>query len=88
MATQDKILRNCSLKRLHPTDGMAVTAKVWAEAHAYHRLRQQAHLALAHGAGILSGLEVIASDPPDGTVYILPGSAIAPNGELILVLSR
>ncbi|HEY88915.1 MAG TPA: DUF4159 domain-containing protein [Thermoflexia bacterium] len=85
MTTKSEILQNCSLKRLHPTDGMAVTAKVWAEAHAYHRLRQQAHLALVHGAGILSGLEVIASDPPDSTVYILPGSAISPDGELIIV---
>ncbi|MEA3309344.1 MAG: DUF4159 domain-containing protein [Chloroflexota bacterium] len=85
MATLNELFQNCSLKRLHPTDGMAVTAKVWAEAHAYHRFRQQAHFALLHGAGILSGLEVIASDPPDSTVYILPGSAVTPDGELVIV---
>lgn len=72
-------------RRLHPTDGLAVTAKVWATAHDYHRLRLDAHQALAHASGMLLGLDVIASDPPDSTVYILPGIALAPEGELIIV---
>jgi hypothetical protein len=72
-------------RRLHPTDGLAVTAKVWATAHDYHRLRLQAHQALAHAPGVLLGLGIIASDPPDSTVYILSGLALAPGGELIVV---
>lgn len=72
-------------RRLHPTDGLAVTAKVWATAHGYHRRRLHAHQALAHAPGILTGLDVIASDPPDSTVYLLPGIALAPGGEFITV---
>lgn len=80
-----KMLERVPKRRLHPTDGLAVTAKVWATAHDYHRLRLDAHQALAHAPGVLLGLDIIASDPPDSTVYILPGIALAPQGEIILV---
>ncbi|MCS7060123.1 MAG: DUF4159 domain-containing protein [Anaerolineae bacterium] len=73
------------VQRLKPIDGLVITASVWEEAHEYHRLRQRAHELLAHGCGILTGLEVVASDPPDTTVYIRPGAAIDPHGELIVV---
>ncbi|NLE44890.1 MAG: DUF4159 domain-containing protein [Chloroflexi bacterium] len=72
-------------KRIAPVDGMAVTAEVWEEAHRYHREHQRLHLGLGHGSGILTGLEVIASDPPDSTVYILPGIGVDPQGQLIIV---
>ncbi|MFP4345111.1 MAG: DUF4159 domain-containing protein [Anaerolineales bacterium] len=85
MATNNEIIRAFPAKRLHPIDGLAVTATIWGEAHAYHRLREVAHNRLAHGPGILVGLEVIASDPPDSSVYILPGLAVAPTGEIIIV---
>ncbi|MBN1261989.1 MAG: DUF4159 domain-containing protein [Anaerolineae bacterium] len=84
--TQEKnLIDRIPVKRLHPRDGTAITAAVWEEAHTYHRGRQQLHDALGHGPGILTGLNVIASDPPDSTVYVLPGVAIAPNGDLIVV---
>lgn len=79
------VLQRVPTRRLKPIDGLAVTAAVWEEAHDYHRLSQRAHDRLAHGCGILAGLEVIASDPPDATVYIRPGAAIDANGELIVV---
>ncbi len=85
MSDKKKVLERVPKRRLHPTDGLAVTAKVWATAHDYHRLRLDAHQALAHAPGVLLGLDVIASDPPDSTVYILPGIALAPGGELIVV---
>jgi len=72
-------------RRLEAMDGLAVTAEIWEEAHDFHRLRQRAHNWLAHGCGILAGLEVIASDPPDSTVYIRPGAAIDASGELIVL---
>jgi len=72
-------------RRLKAMDGLAVTAEVWEEAHEFHRLHQRAHNWLAHGCGILAGLEVIASDPPDSTVYIRPGAAIDAGGELVVL---
>ena len=81
----DELLQALPIKRIKPVDGLAITASVWQEAHDYHRLRQRFHNMWGHGPGILSGLEVIASDPPDTSVYILPGVAIDPGGELIVV---
>lgn len=66
-------------------DGLAVTASVWEEAHEYHRQRQRYHNLLLHKSGIVFGLEVVASDPPDSSVYILPGAAVDPEGEVVLV---
>jgi hypothetical protein len=80
-----RLLSEYPMKRLHPVDGMAVTAQVWDEAHAYHRLRQRTHEQLRHQPGILTGLEVIASDPPDSSVYILPGAAVDASGEMIVI---
>jgi hypothetical protein len=72
-------------KRIKPADGMAVTAAVWEEAHDYHRSYAHFHNLLAHGSGILVGLEVIASDPPDPAVYVMPGIAIGAQGEFIVL---
>lgn len=72
-------------KRIKPADGMAVTAKVWEEAHDYHRQHLQFNNMLHHGSGIVTGLEVIASDPPDTLVYILPGIAVDTTGQIIVL---
>jgi hypothetical protein len=72
-------------KRVKPVDGMAVTAQVWEEAHDYHQQHQRFHTMFYHGAGIVTGLEVIASDPPDTSVYILPGIAVDPAGQTIVL---
>lgn len=72
-------------KRLHAVDGMAVTANVWEEAHEYHRLLDRLNTVLLHGAGIIAGLEVIASDPADSSVYVLPGYAVDGIGQPIVV---
>jgi len=80
-----KLLRNIPMKRLKPVDGMAVTAQLWEESHEYHRQRQRYHDLMQHSPGIVTGLEVIASDPADSTIYVLPGMAIDPQGELIVI---
>jgi hypothetical protein len=80
-----KILEKFPFKRLKPVDGIAVTAQLWDEAHEYHRSQQRYHDLLRHGPGIVSGLEVIASDPPDSMVYVLPGAAVDSNGDLIVI---
>jgi hypothetical protein len=72
-------------KRIHPLDGLAITAEVWGDAHEHHRQQMQFHTRLFHGAGIVTGLEIMASDPPDTSVYILPGVAVDPNGRIIIL---
>ncbi len=72
-------------KRIKPYDGMSVTADVWNQAHDFHRQYNQAHNLFFHGSGILVGLEVVASDPPDSMVFILPGIAIDPYGKVIVL---
>src|SRR5207247_1232868 len=71
--------------RIKAVDGMAVTADVWEEAHEYHRQQQQLHARFGHGPGVLSGLEVVASDPPDTAMYIRPGVAIDAAGHTIVL---
>ena len=72
-------------KRIRAVDGMAVTAEVWEEAHDYHRQLTRLHTVLHHGTGIVTGLEVIASDPEDNSVYLLPGLAVDSVGQAIIV---
>ncbi len=80
-----KKLQNVPLQRIKPVDGMAVTAQIWEQAHEYHRQQRKSHDLLQHGTGIITGLEVIASDPPNSSVYILPGAAVDSNGDLIVL---
>jgi hypothetical protein len=82
---EESLIRIYPAKRVSPYDGMAVTASVWAEAHEYHRQCRQLESLFRHGSGILAGLEVIASDPPDSTVYVLPGIAVDTVGQVIVV---
>jgi hypothetical protein len=72
-------------KKIRPYDGMSVTAEVWEKAHATHTLGLQSHNLFFHGTGILAGLEVVASDPPDRLVYILPGVAVDALGRVIVL---
>jgi hypothetical protein len=83
--TEAEFLKSLPTKRIKAVDGMAVTADVWEEAHDFHRQQQQLHARYAHGPGVLSGLEVVASDPPDTSVYIRPGAAIDADGNTIVV---
>ncbi len=85
MKIDQDILQEFPSRRIKPVDGLAVTADVWREAHDYHRHRQRYHNMLSHGPGIVSGLDVIASDPPDTAVYIQPGVAVDPQGHIIVL---
>ncbi len=84
MTTRD-LLQAFPAHRLQPTDGLAITAAVWEEAHDYHRQQLRLHALLSHGAGIVTGLEVLASDPADNAVYILPGIAVDGAGQTIVL---
>lgn len=80
-----ELLRMFPRKRIKPMDGMAVTADVWEEAHEYHRQLGRFHTLLMHGAGVVTGLEVIASEPADSSVYIMPGIAVDPLGQTVVL---
>jgi hypothetical protein len=82
---KEDLLQDYPIRRIEPVDGMAVTAQVWKEAHDYHRKQQQFHSMLSHGPGIVAGMRVIASDPPDSTVYVLPGLAVDSLGRTIVL---
>jgi len=71
--------------QVKPFDGMSVTAEVWAQAHDEHRQALNAHNLVSHGSGILTGLEVTANDPADQYVFISPGAAVDPAGNIIVV---
>jgi hypothetical protein len=83
--SNDNLLTLFPNKRMKPYDGMSITADVWNLAHEYHRELNQAHNLFFHGSGILMGLEVVASDPPDSMVFILPGVAVDANGKIIVL---
>ena len=70
---------------IKPFDGMSITADIWREAHDEHRVALQAHDLLLHGTGIVTGLEVVANDPPDHHVFISPGMAIDQSGQAIIL---
>ncbi len=84
MNTQE-LLQKYPTRRINVTDGLAVTAEFWKESHDYHHQSQGFLTLFCHGPGIVAGLEVIASDPPDTSVYILPGIAIDPAGQVIVL---
>jgi hypothetical protein len=82
--TQD-LLKGYPGRRIKPFDGLAVTSDIWEEAHEYHRLVLRYHNLMAHTWGIVVGLEVMASDPADGSVYILPGMATDSSGQTVVL---
>lgn len=83
--SREEALQQFPLKKIKANNGMAVTAEVWEEAHEYHTHQQRLHALFSHGPGIISGLDVIASDPPDTSVYILPGIAVDTTGQVIVL---
>ncbi len=84
MKTQE-LLEKFPTRRIKPDDGMAVTADVWEEAHEHHRQSQGLLTLFSRGTGILTGLQVMASDPSDTSVYISPGIAVDETGQIIVL---
>jgi len=72
-------------RQVKPFDGMSITAEIWDQAHEEHRQMLRAHNLVSHGGGIITGLEVVANDPPDQYVFISPGVAVDPVGNVIVV---
>ena len=85
IVSQPDLFKQYPFQRIKSYDGMVVTSDVWDEAHTYHWRQQRYHNLLNHEPGILIGLEVIASDPPDSAVYIQPGMALDSAGQVIVL---
>ncbi len=83
--TDPEVLKIFPTNQVKPYDGMSVTADVWALAHAEHRQARHAHDLIFHGSGIITGLEVVANDPPNQFVFISPGVAVDPVGNVIVL---
>ncbi|NJN93501.1 MAG: DUF4159 domain-containing protein [Anaerolineales bacterium] len=83
--TPEELVRRYPLKRIKPFNGMAITATIWDEAHEYHRRSQTLHTLFEHGTGVITGLKVMANDPSDTSLYILPGIAIDQAGQVIVL---
>jgi len=83
--TENNFTSQFPRKQIKPYDGMSVTADVWAQAHDEHRQALFAHTSFLHGAGIITGLDVTANDPPGQIVFISPGVAIDQTGHIIVV---
>ena len=73
------------LKRVNPFEGLIIDADAWRDAHEYHRDHLRLHLLAFHFNGIVQGLEVVASSPPDKSVIVQPGIGVDPEGNVIVV---
>jgi hypothetical protein len=71
--------------RVNPFRGLLIDESTWADAHDYHTNQMRFHLLALHGIGIVQGLEVVASQPPDMNVLVRPGVAIDPEGRLLML---
>jgi hypothetical protein len=73
------------MKRVNPFQGLVIDADTWKDAHNYHRESMKLHIFAFHKTGIVSGLEVTASNPADASVNISTGVAIDPDGNAIIL---
>ncbi|MCB0098177.1 MAG: hypothetical protein KDE46_20740, partial [Caldilineaceae bacterium] len=83
--TLNGIVDRIPIKRVAAADGMAVTADVWNQAHAYHSYIQAAHASAGMGAAILTGLQVTADSPPGQNIHVAPGVAVDHHGQTIVI---
>lgn len=83
--SKQELIDSVPSKRIDPLDGMAVTAEVWEDAHAYHRRQLQSHIMWGHGPGIVNGLEVKTNDSHEPQVCVQPGVAVDHRGRMIVL---
>jgi hypothetical protein len=74
-------------ERLHISDGLAINADRWQQAHTYHRQRQNFQYQSLHEPGIVYGLgvSIVPDQPDDRLLHIQPGVAIDILGNPIVV---
>jgi len=86
MAVED--LGRFQLKKVNAFQGLVIDADAWRDAHNYHRDHLRLHLLAFHHVGIMEGLGVSASSPPDLSVTVEPGIGVDPEGNVIVVAQR
>jgi hypothetical protein len=85
MTSQPQQNNKFQFLRVNPFRGLLVDETTWADAHDYHRNQMRFHLLAMHGVGVVQGLDVIASQPPDMKVTIRPGLGIDTEGRMLLL---
>ncbi len=83
MALND--LTRFQLKRVNPFQGLVIDAEAWRDAHNYHREQLRLHTLAFHNTGIVYGLGLSASIPPDSSMTIQPGMGVDPEGNVIVI---
>ncbi len=78
-------LASYPLQRVAAYEGLAVDAALWNDAHGYHHVAQRLHTRALHGWGIVTGLRVVADNPPARGVIVQAGLAIDRDGNAIRV---
>lgn len=78
-------LASYSLQRVTAYEGLAVDAVLWNDAHDYHQTAQRLHARALHGMGIVTGLRVVADNPPARGVIVQAGLAMDRDGAAIRV---
>jgi hypothetical protein len=86
MALEDII--KFQLKKVNPFQGLIIDADTWRDAHNYHRDQLRLHTLAFHKTGIVAGLNVTASSPPDLSVTVHPGMGVDSDGNIILVSQK
>jgi hypothetical protein len=71
------------LQRVAVHDGLAIDAATWTAAHLYHQTSQRLHARALHGWGIVSGLNVLSTNPPSRSLLVQPGVALDRDGNAI-----
>ncbi|MDB5080939.1 MAG: hypothetical protein JWP00_2863 [Chloroflexi bacterium] len=85
MTSQPQQNNKFQFLRVNPFRGLLVDETTWADAHDYHRNQMRFHLLAMHGVGVVQGLDVVASQPPDMKVTIRPGLGIDTEGRMLLL---
>ena len=73
------------LRRLVPHEGLVIDVPTWNAAHDYHIYHQRLHALAMHSPGVITGLEVVAWEPPGNSIVINPGIAVDAEGRTIIM---
>jgi Domain of unknown function (DUF4159) len=85
MSSQAWLNLKMKFLRVVPFRGLLVDENTWQDSHEYHRNQMRFHLMALHGVGIVGGLDVVASNPPDMNLTVRPGLAIDSDGRMLLL---
>ena len=70
---------------IRPFNELPIDAEIWKQAHNHHHLHRFLHAVAAHRPGVVTGLEVIASQVKERTLVVAPGVAIDSEGQTLVV---